>query len=132
MSGLLAMLLSVTCGTVRYTNPLCMSRRGAGAAGSIGVPVSSACFLRPSGGVGEQVVGEAGGHEPRAGQRQRDAGRVDGDPPPAPLLRDVGRRAAAARRVEDEVAGVGRHQDAARDNRCGCLDDVNESRPDLH
>ncbi len=43
------MLLSVTCGTTRYTNPLCMSRCGAGALGSGGVLVSAACFLRPSG-----------------------------------------------------------------------------------
>ena len=50
--------------------------------------------------------------------------RVDGDPPPAPLLRDVGRRAAAAGRVEDEVAGVGGHQDAALDDLRVGLDDV--------
>ncbi len=75
-------------------------------------------------GIREQVVGEACGHQPGAGQRQRDAGRVDGDPPPAPLLRDVGRRAAAARRVEHQVAGVGGHQQAALDGFGICLDDI--------
>ena len=46
-------------------------------------------------------------------KRERHAARVDRDPPPAPLLGDVRRRPAAARRVEHEIAGVGGHQNAA-------------------
>ena len=94
--------------------------------GGVGVGVRAGkvgLLLAALGRVGEQVVGEAGGHEAGAGQGQGDAGRVDGDPPPAPLLRDVGRRAAAARRVENEVAGVRRHQEAALDRLGGSLDD---------
>ena len=50
---------------------------------------------------------------------KRDAGGVDGDPAPAPLLGDVGRGAGAAGWVEHKVAGIGGHQDAA-------FDDVNK------
>ena len=75
-------------------------------------------LLAALGRVGQQVVGILGGHQPRAGQRQGDAAGVDGDPAPAPLLGDVGRRAAAAGRVEDEVAGVGGHEEAALDDLC--------------
>ena len=59
------------------------------------------------GGVGEQVVGEPGAHQPLAGECERDPRRVDRDPSPAPLLGDVRGRAGAARRVEHEVARVG-------------------------
>ena len=63
--------------------------------------------------VGEQVVRIASAHDAGAGQRERDAGSVDGDPAAAPLLGDVGRGARAAGGVENEIAGVGGHQDAA-------------------
>ena len=59
--------------------------------------------------VGEQVVGVAGPHDAGAGQREGDAGGVDGDPAAAPLLGDVRGGAGAAGRVENEVAGVGGH-----------------------
>ena len=62
--------------------------------------------------VGQQVVGILRGHQARARQRQGDAAGVAGDPAPAPLLGDVGRRAAAAGRVEHQVAGVGGHEEA--------------------
>ena len=62
--------------------------------------------------VREEVVGIAGAHDAGAGQREGDAGGVDGDPAPAPLLGDVGGGAGAAGGIEDEVAGVGGHQQA--------------------
>ena len=64
-------------------------------------------------GVGEQVIGIAGAHDAGPGQGECDAGGVDGDPAPAPLLGDIGGGAGAAGGVEDEVAGVGGHEDAA-------------------
>ena len=45
-------------------------------------------------------------------ERERHAAGVDGDPTPSPLLGHVGRRPAPARRVENEVAGVGSHEEA--------------------
>ena len=75
-----------------------------GTPGQLGLP------LRAFGRVGEQVVREACAHEASAGEGERHAARVDRDPAPAPLLGHIGRRAAPARRVEDQVAGVGGHQ----------------------
>ena len=66
--------------------------------------------------VGEQVVGVTGAHYAGAGEGQRDAGGIDGDPATTPLLGDVGGGARAAGRVKDEVAGVGGHEDAALDD----------------
>ena len=59
------------------------------------------------------VPGEGGGQEPLPGQGQRDPGGVAGDPAPAPLLGHIGRGPRAAGGVEDQIAGVGGHQDAA-------------------
>ena len=59
--------------------------------------------------IGEQVVVIAGAHDARAGEREGDAGGVDGDPPASPLLGYVRGGAGAAGGVEDEVAGVGGH-----------------------
>ena len=72
-------------------------------------------FQLPVTAVGEQVPGIARPHDAGAGKRQGDAGGVDGDPAAAPLLGDVGGGAGAAGGVEDEVAGVGGHEDAAFD-----------------
>ena len=63
--------------------------------------------------VGEQIPRIARRHQPRAGERQRDAAGVDGDPAPAPLLGDIGGGAGAAGGIEHKVAGVGGHQNAA-------------------
>ncbi len=73
-------------------------------------------LLDPLGRVGQQIVGIFGAHQPRACQRQRHAAGVAGDPAPSPLLGDIGGRAAAAGRVEHEVAGVGGHEEAALDD----------------
>ncbi len=48
-------------------------------------------------------------------KRERDAGSVDGDPAAAPLFGDVGGGAGAAGRIEDEITGIGGHEDAALD-----------------
>ncbi len=69
----------------------------------------------PLGAVGEEVIRVARGHDPGAGERQGHAGGVDGDPAAAPLLGHIGRGAGPAGRVEHQVAGVGRHQDATLD-----------------
>ena len=63
--------------------------------------------------IGQQVKRVACAHDAGAGQGQRDARGVDGDPAAAPLLGDGGRGAGAAGRVEYEVAGVGGHENAA-------------------
>ena len=55
-----------------------------------------------------------------------DAGGVDGDPAAPPLLGDVRRGAGAAGGVQEEVAGVGGHQDATLWNKpLSCLHDIN-------
>ena len=82
--------------------------------GSAFWPVRSASLPDAFGRVGQEVVGVAGGHEAGAGQGEGDAGGVDGDPAPAPLLGDVGGGAGAAGGVEDQVAGVGGHEENAR------------------
>ena len=82
-------------------------------------------FLQlPVAAVGEQVPRIARPHDAGAGERQGDAGGVDGDPAAAPLLGDVGGGAGATGRVEDEITGVGRHQDAALDDTSSCLYNV--------
>ena len=78
--------------------------------------------------VSEQVVGIAGAHDAGAGEREGDARGVDGDPAAAPLLGDVRGGAGAAGGVEDEVAGVGGHQDAAFNNFIRSLDNINFPR----
>ena len=77
--------------------------------------------------VGEQVIGVAGGHDPGAREGEGDAGGVDGDPAPAPLLGDSGGSARAAGRIEDEVTGVGGHEDAAFEYCRRCLNDISLS-----
>ena len=81
-------------------------------------------FQLPVAAVGEQIPGIACAHDASAGERQGDAGGVDGDPAAAPLLGDVGSSASATGRVEDEVAGVGGHQDTALNQCCGSLNHV--------
>ena len=70
-------------------------------------------LLDALGRVGQQVVGIFRSHQARASQGQGDAAGVAGDPAPAPLLGDIGGRAAAACRVEHQIAGVGGHQETA-------------------
>jgi hypothetical protein len=66
--------------------------------------------------LGEVVVGKSRGHEAGAGEGEGDARGVGGDPAAAPLLGDVGRRPRTASGVEDEVAGVGGHEEATLDD----------------
>ena len=68
-------------------------------------------------GIGQQVERITCAHDAGTGQRQRDARGVDGDPATAPLFGDGGGGAGTTGRVEDEVAGVGSHQDAAFNGR---------------
>ncbi len=89
-----------------------------GAPGQLGLP---ALALRR---VGHEVVRVLRRHQARPGERQRDPAGVDRDPAPTPLLGDVGGRAGAAGRVEDEVAGVGGHEEAALDHSVVRLDNV--------
>ena len=90
--------------------------RGAGDCGFLDLAVAT---------VGEQVVGIAGAHDAGTCQCEGDAGGVEGDPTAAPLFRDVGGGAGTAGGVEDEVAGVCGHEDAALNDACGRLDNVN-------
>jgi hypothetical protein len=74
--------------------------------------------------VGQDVERELARHEARTGERQGHAARVDRDPAATPLLGDVGRGARSAGGIEDEVAGVGGHEDAALDDFSVGLHDV--------
>lgn len=70
------------------------------------------------GAVSQQIPGIARAHDPRAGERQRDARGVHGDPAPPPLLGDIGGGARPTGGIEHEVARIGGHQDAAFDDFC--------------
>ena len=61
----------------------------------------------PSGESASRYHGKLRAHHPLPGKRQRDPRGVDRDPATAPLLGDEGRRAGAARRVEDQIARIG-------------------------
>ena len=74
--------------------------------------------------VGKQVVGIASAHDAGAGECEGDAGGIDGDPAAAPLLGDVRGGAGAAGGIEDEVAGIGGHEDAALDDFFCCLNNI--------
>ena len=69
----------------------------------------------------ELVVGIYRGHEPLFGNVERDAAGIYRDPATPPLLCDVRSSAAATGGVEDKVAGVGGHEEAAFGNFSGCL-----------
>ncbi len=89
------------------------------------VRVTSASLSWPSRRIGEQVIRIARAHDASASQRERHARGVDGDPAAAPLLGDVGGRAGTAGGVEDEVAGVGGHENALCDDRGIRLHNIN-------
>jgi hypothetical protein len=74
--------------------------------------------------VGQLVVLVAGSHEALPRERKRDPAGIARDPAAAPLLRDVGGGPGAACRVEYEVARVGGHEEAARDDLRVRLDDI--------
>ena len=94
-------------------------------------------LLLPLRAVGEQVVAVPSTHDAGAGESQRDTGGIDGDPAAAPLLGDVGGCAGTAGWVDNEVAGVGGHEDAAFDDLCVRLDNIDltfreRSSPRIH
>ncbi len=72
------------------------------------------------------VVVEHGGHQPLPGEGDRHARGVAGDPAPAPLLGDISGGAAAAGGIEDQVAGVGGHEEATLDDERICLNHVHQ------
>ena len=64
-------------------------------------------------GVGEEVERVASAHDTGAGEREGDAGGIDGDPATSPLFGDECCGAGTTRRVEDEITGICNHDDAA-------------------
>ena len=66
--------------------------------------------------IGQDVVGEAPGHQTGAGQGDGHPGCVDGDPAPSPLFGNVGGGARAAGGVKHQVAGVSGHQHTTLNN----------------
>jgi hypothetical protein len=75
--------------------------------------------------VGKELVRISRGHESRTGERESYAASVDSNPAAAPLLRDIGGCATAARRVKDQVAGIGSHEKAPFKDSDSGLNDVN-------
>ena len=67
------------------------------------------------GAVGQQVPRIACAHDAGAGECQRDAGGVDGDPATPPLLGNVGGGAGATGGVKHQIARVGRYMKTASD-----------------
>jgi hypothetical protein len=74
--------------------------------------------------VAKFVVIELRREQPLPGDGYSNPASVDGDPAPAPLLRDVSRRPRTARRIKDEVAWVGGHQHATADDGRWRLNDI--------
>src|SRR5690606_5114829 len=62
------------------------------------------------------VPREGGGQKALPCQGQWHAGSIAGDPATAPLFGDIGGSAGAAGGVQDNVARIGGHQNAALDN----------------
>ena len=54
--------------------------------------------------VRQKIVWIASAHDPGAGQSERDARSIDGDPAAAPLLGDVGRGPGTAGRIEHQIS----------------------------
>ena len=82
-------------------------------------------FLAPAVfGIGQQIKWKLSGHQTRACQRNGNSAGVASNPTPSPLLRDVSCRAAAASRIEHQIAGIGRHHQAALDNSRVSLDNI--------
>ncbi len=75
--------------------------------------------------IGQQIPRIARRHDAGSGERQSHPARVDGNPAAAPLFGDIGRGAGATGRVEHEVSGVGRHQQAAFDDFFIGLNNIN-------
>ena len=67
------------------------------------------------------VVVEVGSHQALPGQRNGHTGGVAGNPTASPLLRYICGSAGAAGGIEDEVAGVGGHENTALYNFRVCL-----------
>jgi hypothetical protein len=66
--------------------------------------------------IGQEVIGIPRAHDTCASQRESNARGVDSDPAPPPLLRDIRGCAGPARRIEHEIAGIGRHENATFDD----------------
>jgi hypothetical protein len=81
-------------------------------------------FPLPGRGIGQQVIGVARSHDAGAGQSQGHPAGVNRDPATSPLLGRIGRGAAAAGGVEDEIAGVGGHEDATFNHLCIRLNNI--------
>jgi hypothetical protein len=77
------------------------------------------------------IVVVAGGHQALLGQGHGHARGVARDPAAAPFLGHESRRAGTAGGIEDQIAGVGGHEDAAFKNLFSCLNYIGELCSDL-
>ena len=83
-------------------------------------------------GIRQQVIGITRAHDAGAGQGEGHAGGVDRDPAAAPLLGHRRRGAGTAGRIENEIAGVGGHEEAAFNDLGTRLYDIGETSPELN
>ena len=90
-------------------------RFGAGESSFLALPLRA---------VGERVVGITRAHDPRAGEREGDARSVHSHPTPAPLFRDVCGRPRPAGGVENQIARIRGHENAATYSGGRCLHNV--------
>lgn len=70
------------------------------------------------------VPGKGGGEDALAREGQGHPACVYRDPAPPPLLGNIGGCARAAGGVQDEVAGIGGHENTARNAGCRSLNDI--------
>ena len=79
---------------------------GKGFAGEFGF------LVLPFGAVRQEVEGVTDTHDAGSSESEGDSRSVDRDPATAPLLGNVGCCARAAGWIEDEIAGIGCHENA--------------------
>ena len=92
--------------------------------GDVRHPFVDKAASNPFGFVLKFVVVVGACQEALPGQGGRNATRINHYPSPTPLFGDVSGGATAAGGVEDEVAGVGGHEETTLDDFGHCLNDI--------
>ncbi len=89
---------------------------GDGFEGDVGDGLVDESAFQPLVRIFQVVIIIAGGHQPLLGQSCGHPGCVAGDPAPSPFFGDIGGGAGPAGGIEDQVTGIGGHEDATFNN----------------